>query len=125
MKRVLLLAALAALVIGCRSGTEPTPTVTGQWTGSFIAGGNGLSLTLTLQDAGGAVTGSGHLDAAGVSIAWTATGTHVHPNVSLTLTSAGYESVNLSGHCDNASTISATLNGSGFVGNSITLRRVS
>ena len=49
MRRVRWFVVLSALVLACGKGTEPTPTVAGQWSGTFVPQGMSISLTMTLR----------------------------------------------------------------------------
>jgi hypothetical protein len=114
----------ALLVASCsKDTTAPTPTMTGQWSGSFSSNGVATALSMTLQETGGNITGSGNLSAPGVAIAITVAGTHAHPNVSLTLSATGFSPINLSGQYTDTRTITATLNGSGYVNQPATITR--
>ncbi|MBV26081.1 MAG: hypothetical protein CME12_08190 [Gemmatimonadetes bacterium] len=102
-------------------GTEPNPTVTGTW-----GGNNGtITLTLTLIEAvDGTVTGSGNLaQDQNVALA-VRVGTHVFPNLSLTLAPFGSYDLDLTGTVMSTTTIAATLNGSGYNNESIQLTRL-
>ena len=124
--KLLVLLPIVATLAACGSGDDATGpdltlTVTGSWTGT--TGQITLQLTLSEQ-AGGNVVGSGNISAPGVSFALTVlNGTHAYPSLSLTLGATGVEDMNLSGTVTSATTIAATLNGSGFNNVNITLNK--
>jgi len=121
MKKLAVLALILALAACGGDATGPkTPSVSGGWTGTVMEAG---SLNLTLVETSGTLTGSGSLSAGTFAAALTVTGAHAHPNVSLTMKSAGYEDMNFAGTMTDDRTIAGTLNGSGFSGQAVTLRR--
>jgi hypothetical protein len=124
MWRALIGAMLVALAVGCGgdSNGPSTPKVSGQWTGPINTSTGSGTLSLTLNDAGGNVTGTGTLSVPGDALALTVTGNYSAPNVSLQMTSPGFEPMNLSGTVDDRK-IQGTLNGSGFVSIAVTLDR--
>ena len=120
---VLGLMLLAAACGGDNGSTEPEdPEVEGQWNGPIITDRGSGSLALTLTEAGGTVTGTGTLSVPGDALALTVTGTYAPPNMSLQMTSTGFEPMNLSGEVSEDE-IDGTLNGSGFVNIAVTLRQ--
>lgn len=123
MRRIARWTALACLtlcltIIGCDKATEPTPVITGSWSGS----GGGISMNLSLSQSAGSVTGNGSMSSSGGAIALTTTGTFTNPNFSLTLKSPGYEDVNFSGTVSGNS-MTGVMNGSGFNQVGMTLTR--
>ena len=121
-----LLVGLTLLTAACGGdggSTEPdVPEVEGQWNGPVISDVGSGSLALTLNEASGAVTGTGTLSVTGDALALTVTGNYAPPNVSLQMTSPGFEPMNLSGTLSEDE-IDGTLNGSGFVNIAVTLTR--
>ncbi len=114
---------LAAACGGDNGTTEPEdPEVEGQWNGPITTDVGSGSLALTLTEASGTVSGTGTLSVPGDAVALTVTGTYAPPNVSLQMTSTGFEPMNLSGEVSEDE-IDGTLNGSGFVNIAVTLRR--
>lgn len=117
----------ALVLAGCGSDkmTGPPPVeVAGRYAGS-VQNNDGQSiaiLTLTLAETNGAVTGSGSFNNAGVGQSILVAGTYTEPNVSLVISSPGYEDINLSGRVT-VQSITGTLNGSGFVGSAVVLNR--
>jgi len=113
-----------SLLVGCGDDAvtpEPDPTVTGSWSGT--TGDTTLQLTLN-ESATGTVTGSGNLSAPGVSLALTVSnGTHVFPNLSLILSASGFQDINLAGTVTSATSIAATMNGSGYANDAINLTK--
>ncbi|HWP36031.1 MAG TPA: hypothetical protein VNL18_00615 [Gemmatimonadales bacterium] len=117
-----LLLPLTFALAGCGdSSSEPrTPSASGTWTGAV----GSATFTLTLaEQRGGTITGAGSARATGGAVSLTVTGTHVHPSISLTLRSTGFEDLNYTGQFINDNTISGSLNGSGFTGETLTLVR--
>jgi hypothetical protein len=121
-----LLVGLMLFLAGCGGGdgaTEPDePHVEGQWNGPINTDVGSGSLALTLTEGDGTVSGTGTLSVSGDALALTVTGTYVPPNVSLQMTSQGFEPMNLSGEVAEDE-IDGTLNGSGFVNIAVTLTR--
>ena len=117
-----LLLALAPVLAACGdSSTEPrTPSASGTWTG--VVNGGTFTLTLAEQN-GGTLTGAGSLQGSGGAVSVTVTGTHVHPSISLTIKSTGFEDLNYTGQFVNDNAISGNLNGSGFNNETLTLMR--
>ncbi len=114
---ITLVLALALSSCGGDATGPKTPSLTGSWSGNVTEGT--VSLTLVESEAG-AVTGSGNL--AGV-VAVNVTGSHAHPNVSLTLAASGFQSANITAVMSGNDTMTGTLNGSGWVSVPITLTR--
>jgi hypothetical protein len=56
-------------------------------------------------------------------LAFTVTGTHSHPQVSLTMHSSGYADTNFSGTFTNSRIVQGTLNGSGFANVPLSLQK--
>jgi hypothetical protein len=121
MRRILSLALMLALLAACGDGPTdpPIPSLTGRWTGTT----GDIAVDLTLTETGGALSGSGHLAAPSMSLAITATGTHAHPNVSMTIRAQGYEDMDYSGTMSGDAAIVGRLNGSGFTNEGLTLNR--
>lgn len=114
--RILSLLILVAFV-GCdRNTAPPTPSMTGTWTGNMQ---NGTSFTMTTTERDEVVTGSGSVRSGAQALAFTVTGTHVHPNVSLTVRITGYQDANFTGAFRKEHHVRGTLNGSGFVGEEV------
>ena len=107
--------------------TEPeTPSATGAWSGAMVTPfGAARTITMSLQETGTEVSGSGDIsDAVGDPYyTFTVTGTHVHPTIALSLSSPGFAPISVEGSLTDATTIAATLNGSGWVDTPVTLER--
>jgi hypothetical protein len=82
-----------------------------------------MSVDVTLTETDGTLTGSGNLSGPDWSIAITATGTHAHPNVSMTISAQGYQDMNYTGTMAGDAAITGRLNGSGFNNTGLTLNR--
>lgn len=121
MRRSVLLTLVFATLTACDSGpTEPPiPSLTGRWTGT--SGEMAVDITLTETD--GSLTGSGNLTWDSGSLAVTTTGTHAHPNVSMTIRATGYQDIDYTGSMSGDAAISGRLNGSGFTNAGLTLNR--
>jgi hypothetical protein len=122
----LLAVALAPACEYREAGGGGTPPATGTWAGpTTIALGGTRIITLTLEEHGQDISGSCEIaDKAGNSY-WSGTvsGTHVHPDLSLVLTAAGFDRVSLSGSFEDSNTVRATIDGSGFDSNLVVLKR--
>ena len=119
------LAVLALLVLAaCSDSNEPSRIeVEGSWTGQFTtSGGTAVTLNMTLIETAGAVTGNSTLVSSGGSLAETVTGTYSPPSVSLNFHSEGFSDSNLAGTVGET-TLTGTLNGSGFNNIALTLQR--
>jgi hypothetical protein len=118
MRRFLSVLAILALVVfagACGdSGDGPTTprrfNTTGRWTGAA----SGATITVTLNESSGNITGSGSLSGSGESLALNVTGNNAVNAVSLTMTAPGFEPVNFTGNITSATVMGGSLNGSGF-----------
>src|SRR5712692_4728174 len=101
-----------ALVAGCgKDSTGPTlPSMAGTWQGSAMS----QFITMTLLESNTHVTGAGTISDGVTTANLTITGTHSHPQVSLTVTPAGFTPITLTGSFSGADSVVAQLNGSGF-----------
>lgn len=107
--------ALSVAFLACGdSSTEPEATVTGRWLGTLSSGTSTATVNLILAQSGTSVTGNGTLVTSLESIALTATGTFVDPDLSLTISAQGFEQMNYTGRLVTDIQIDGTLNGSGF-----------
>ena len=118
MRKILMLVAVLAFAGACDKTTEPAPTVTGAWSGS----GGGITMSLSLTQAGQAVTGTGSMSSSGGAVAVSANGNFSNPSLSVTLSAAGYEDSNFAGTLS-GNTMTGILNGSGFNQVGMTLTR--
>ena len=112
-------------VAGCGGddgGSGPShPSIEGHWSGTVNPGG---TLVLNLAEDDGNVTGTGTLTATGLGLAIDVTGTYTRStaDASLTLSSEGFEPMNLNGTVTETKIVGA-LNGSGFQDAAISLTR--
>lgn len=120
MRRLAMLAALVGALVGCSDSTSPDDPVSGRWRGRDIQ--IGLSLDLVVARQGSAVNGSGTLVYGSTANAVTITGTWVSPNISLVLSSPGFQDTHYGGLLD-ADLIDGALNGSGFADIELVLSR--
>jgi hypothetical protein len=124
---VLLAACGGEQTTGPETPSEPeTPSATGVWSGAMVTPfGAARTITMSLQETRTEVSGSGAIsDAVGDPYyTFTATGAHVHPAISLSLSSPGFAPVSVEGNFTDATTIAAKLNGSGWVNTPVTLER--
>lgn len=126
----MLLVLVAATPVACSSSDAVAPDgrPTGKWSGSVVNGAFTTTLNLLLaEDATGRVTGNGALTtlngtfptgSAAVSVA----GTFVAPNLSVSIASQAFFTLNLAGRISGSS-LTAVLNGSGFFNEAIVLSR--
>lgn len=116
----LLLTSIAAAGCSSSESTGPGGRPTGNWVGS-VAIGTTFAVTINMvliEDATGRVTGNGYLTSSisgtvNNTAAVTANGSFVAPHLSLNLSSAGFNTMNLTGPIS-GNTLTAILNGSGF-----------
>lgn len=118
LRRTAALIFLAGLIIGCKSQGPKILSMTGSWR----ATSSGVTITLTLNENGKSITGSGTVQGSS-SVAVDVTGMHEHPSVSLTLAAQGYAPMNFTGSFDGDNSVSGTLNGSGAVNEPATFLR--
>lgn len=115
---VLLLAALVA----CDDPTGgSTPiSIIGSWTGSTA----GVNVTMTLSGAGSTVSGSGSVSGPGGNLAMQVSGTRAFNDLTLTITfEEDFEPATFTGTVQSSTTISGTLDGSGFDNDALTLTK--
>jgi hypothetical protein len=105
--------ALSMLACGGSDTTAPPPTVNGTW----LASGAGASISLTLADVGGIVSGSGQLVEA-ATYPLSITGSDVGATFNLAITSPGQRSPTFIGTV-NATTMSGMYTTSGFTGQTV------
>lgn len=117
-RRTLLFTAIALAACG---STEPSAIISGNWAG-FTAGVAGLQATLLATN--GSVTGNGTLVVVGGSnFTVTITGVATGQTVSLTLTSGLHPAILYQATITNSTTLTGTLTGSGFIGESLVLKK--
>lgn len=118
--RRFLAVALTALLAACGGDSgEPRLSLTGTWAGSLEAS----TMRLTLTQSGTDVTGNGTVTAGTTSIPLTAVGTVSDgSSFALTVSSSGFSPLNFSGTFGKT-TMTGTVNGSGFTNAAVTLSR--
>ncbi len=121
MRQAKFLAVLGMLALaGCGGDSGPAPIqAEGNWQGTTQ---NGTVLALTLTETNGAVQGTGTFTTPSESIPLTGTGTYVEPQLSFTIAAEGFNNLNLTTTVGE-SRMTGTLNGSGFLNESISLDR--
>ncbi len=122
MRRIWLVAlALSMTACGGDSNEPSTPEVEGSWSGTVQPSG---TLVLNLTETDGNVTGNGTLTAPGLGLPITASGTYTRSiaSTSMTLSSPGFETMNLNATITEQRMV-GFLNGSGFTNAAITLDR--
>lgn len=116
-----ILVAAALALAACDNSTAPARySAQGSWSGQETYGSTVISLTLSQQ--GDMVSGSGTV-AGERTIPVTASGSAVSANFELTLTSPGYQPVQMTGGFTARDQIEAYMVGSGFYGDQILLNR--
>lgn len=120
---VLALLAVMVFAAACGdsgTGSEPRKfSTTGRWTGTASQ----TTVTVTLNENSGNITGSGNVTGGGESLAVNVTGTNAANAISMTLTAAGFQPVNFTGNITSATSMNGTLNGSGFENFALTLNK--
>jgi len=110
--------------LGCSDSMGPPPAFTGTWVGTTAAGGTAFSVSMTTTESNGQISGSGLFTVGSAGgVAFTVTGTHSHPQVSITILSTGLQDANYSGRFTSDRVVASTLNGSGFANVPVTLQR--
>lgn len=99
--------------------TVTIPSVTGHWSGVQ----SGISLDVDLVEVDDSVTGTGNLVASTIFSPVTVTGTHVQPNVTLTLSMPSYAPTVYTATLSSANAMVGTLTGSGFYRYPLSLTR--
>ena len=116
--------ALATIGAGCSDPTSPPPSFTGTWTGTTASEGVAFSISITATETNGQINGSGVFTVGSAGgLAFTVTGSHAHPQVSLTIRSSGVQDANYSGSFTSENGVDGTLNGSGFANLPLALQR--
>lgn len=119
-KKLIPILASLLVIVGCSDGTAPeVPSMAGSWSGNF----RGATVTFTATEDNRNIVGNGHISAGVESIALTISGTHVHPDVALTLTAIGFQEMAFSGMFSSDTQITGRLNGSGFNNEQVVLIR--
>ena len=109
---------------GCGDSMGPPPSFTGTWAGTTAAGGTAFTVTMTTTESNGQISGSGVFTVGSTGgVAFTVTGTHSDPQVSITIVSTGVQDANFSGRFTSERSVDGTLNGSGFVNVPLTLQK--
>lgn len=124
MKRAMIVVACLSLT-ACKSSTSPAGPLQGNWTGSIP---NQFTIDASLRDQGGSVSGTGDISGPAIvgggpyflNIAGGENGSTYR----LTLSSQGFtQSVTATGILFSKDTVTASLSGSGFSGDSLNLVR--
>ena len=103
--------------------TPPDPSgVEGTWEGTFQADSQDVTLTLTLGDSSGTVSGDGTLVTSAGNFDLTASGEFDTPRLSLSITTPGHDEVSLVAIVGQSSMV-GTIAGEGFDNESVTLDR--
>jgi hypothetical protein len=116
----------AAGVLACGGDSnKPTPIeAEGAWSGQVHDNDGSVlgTLSMTLTETSGTVTGNGNISSPTLAEAINVNGTYTEPNLSVSLTSECCNPINLSATVGET-TMTGTLNGSGFINATITLTR--
>lgn len=127
-RRAFLSFATCLVLAGCGGGdgpTEPaakTSKLDGEWRGKV--NNATLYLRLTENAAGTFVVGNGNLSVVPTFLDLrVASSTYTHPDLSMLLSSPGYEPLNFSGQRVSDNVIKGRVNGSGYSNESVTLNR--
>lgn len=120
----LVVAALLTAAVACGDDGTTTPSfssATGTWTGAL----GGVTVTVMLSEDGeGVVTGNGSFSGLEEPLEFTVEdGVHDHPDISFIARAEGYEDLMVDGTFTDDDTITATLTGSGFTGQTAILTR--
>lgn len=89
------------------------------WTGAVATS----TLTVTITENHGTITGSGRITGGAAALALNVTGTRAKENVSMTLSSPGYQPMNFEGEIRHKDQITGTISGSGYNALPVTLTR--
>lgn len=109
-----------AVLVGCNDSTKPS-TIAGHWVGVFIPSAP-VTIDIKLWVTGDTLDGNGTISGGRLFTPLTVTGFYDEPDVTLDLTITGYDPVTITGTCNAAETrITATISGSGFTGQALTL----
>lgn len=126
-----LVAAAAAFAAACDDEAAGTggPEVDGTWRGRAVLSGDTFTFQLALDESADEVSGTGTVTAEDGTLELEVEGEAPFPTYDLTLTSPGYTPLELTGTYGRGATAAAdslngTLNGSGFAGTRLVLRRV-
>ena len=118
MRRHFAVLALASLVACDKLSGPLESTVGGTWTGTSA----GQTLTMTLQQGGTSVAGTGTLTGSFGTRSLSISGNFAVPDLTLTLATAGAQPITLEAAVT-ASSMLGSLNGGGFTGNAIAMSR--
>ena len=115
---LLLLSACGSDMVG------PNAIATGRWSGTMQSTDvAGTTLVLQIVESGGTVTGTANIGGTNVPVQLTVTGTYAAPSLSVIMTQGGlHPPANLTGQIS-GNTMSAVVNGSGFINDPVTLTR--
>jgi len=110
------------LLSACHSGAGPQGLLAGHWYGSSTY----YSLTLDMTDANGTIGGSGTLGGAGINgqvILITVTGAEQSRTFDITLSAPNHTPATYGGTVPNDTTMTGTINGSGFTSAQLSVYR--
>ena len=114
---------LLGVVAACGEDTAPR-TVTGSWSGATMVSSLNFVVNADLEDAGGTVSGTGHVASAGIDCDPDIAGSRSGSTVSLTLNCAGYTPFTYTADlAKNGRTLTGSLSGSGFDNDVLVLTR--
>ncbi len=120
---------LAVVAAGCgsKSATGVSVPVSGDWSGATSTSNGSIGFNMTLaEDSTEHISGSGlatGLNGSGGSLTYSVSGVRSGSSVSLELNATGLTSPAYTGRLTDDNTIEGQLNGSGFNGVALTLRR--
>ncbi len=121
---VVMFVCLAFLTAGCTKD-DPTgpipvpgpPDFSGQWSGTIDAIGAPVAFSVT--DADGIIHGSGYVGTIPVAVS----GQKMYPNLKFTFSSTGFQPAVFEGKFTTLTTVTGSINGSGFVSTSVVLTK--
>jgi hypothetical protein len=124
MYRLLLFGLATLLLAGCSDdpSDDPTAPVAASVTGTWVGSSDGINMTVSLVQSGTDVTGTSTMNSVAASVNLVAEGTFIDRTLTISLTSPELEPATYSGSLS-GSTLTGTINGSGFANFPMTLSR--